>query len=241
MDHRIRHLNPWPASRSTLGLEIFGILRYFSGVKFNAFFPTYIYQSPLASSGASSDRKLLGEIRREAAIIQKIDDQGIAWSEENYPRGFTSYGSMDQLHESSPTFAELEKKLDRHVAAFAKKQSWDLGQGRLKMSSCWVNVMPEGAAHGLHLHPLSVVSGTYYVSTPKGSSPIKFEDPRLDKFMAQPPRLQKAPKNLNPFVTLTPREGDVVLFESWLRHEVPPLKPGLKGARISVSFNYDWV
>ena len=206
-------------------------------MKFNTFFPTYIYQSPLAAS----DRPFLREVHREIEIIRKIDDQGIAWSEENYPRGFTSYGSMDKLHQSSPTFADLEKKLNRHVKAFARKQSWDLGNGQLRMSSCWVNVMPEGAAHSLHLHPLSVVSGTYYIAVPKGSSPIKFEDPRLDKFMAQPPRLPNSAASLGPFVTRTPREGDVVLFESWLRHEVPPLKPGLKGARISVSFNYDWV
>lgn len=109
------------------------------------------------------------------------------------------------------------------------------------MSSCWVNVMPAGAAHSLHLHPLSVVSGAFYVAVPKNASPIKFEDPRLDRFMAQPPRSPKAPLAMQPFVTLTPREGDLILFESWLRHEVPPLKPGVRGERISVSFNYDWI
>lgn len=204
---------------------------------FNSFFPTFIYQAPLAST----DRTLLRELRRESDIIRKIDQDGIEWSEKNYPRGFTSYGSMDKLHESSPTFGDLEKNLNRHVAKFARKQQWDLKSGRLKMSSCWVNIMPAGAAHSLHLHPLSVVSGTYYVSMPKGSSPIQFEDPRLERFMAQPPRLPNSRRELQPFVTLEPREGEVVLFESWLRHGVPPLREGLKGDRVSVSFNYDWV
>jgi uncharacterized protein (TIGR02466 family) len=204
-------------------------------VKFKSFFPTLIYQAPLLEPRSL----LLREIGRETSIIRKIDTEGIAWSEQNYTDGFTSYGSMDKLHQSSPTFAELEKAIDRHVSKFARKQNWDLGGGRLRMSTCWVNVMPLGAAHGLHLHPLSVVSGTFYVTTPRGSSPLKFEDPRMDKFMAQPPR--KAQSKLQPFTTITPREGDLVLFESWLRHEVPRMAKSVKQDRVSVSFNYDWV
>jgi uncharacterized protein (TIGR02466 family) len=217
-------------------------------VKFKSFFPTLIYQDRLAKAGGASSKtkastqlSLLRELRREALILPKIDSNGLEWSRENYPRGFTTYGSMDRLHQSSPTFHELEKKIDRHVQAFVQKQNWDLDGGRLSMSTCWVNIMPSGAAHSLHLHPLSVVSGTFYVSLPKGASPIKFEDPRLDKFMAQPPRRLGTSPSLLPFVTLDPREGDVILFESWLRHEVPPLKDGMKGDRISVSFNYSWV
>jgi uncharacterized protein (TIGR02466 family) len=39
-------------------------------------------------------------------------------------------------------------------------------------------------------------------------------------------------------VTLPARAGRVVLFESWLRHEVPPNQA--RGERVSVSFNYAW-
>lgn len=101
--------------------------------------------------------------------------------------------------------------------------------------------MSAGATHSLHLHPLAVVSGTFYVTTPPGTSPIKFEDPRLERFMAQPPRQPGAPKWDQPFFELKPKAGDVVLFESWLRHEVPTVPLESKRERISVSFNYDWV
>ena len=33
--------------------------------------------------------------------------------------------------------------------------------------------------------------------------------------------------------------GKLILFESWLRHEVAPNPT--RGDRVSVSFNYDWV
>ena len=93
-------------------------------------------------------------------------------------------------------------------------------------------------AHSLHLHPNSVVSGTYYVATPKGCAGLKFEDPRLSKFMAAPPR-KAAPKPANQLYARYPAEaGNVVLFESWIRHEVTA-NP-VESERVSISFNYDW-
>jgi uncharacterized protein (TIGR02466 family) len=90
----------------------------------------------------------------------------------------------------------------------------------------------------LHLHPLSTISGTYYVVTPKGSPGLKFEDPRLDRFMAAPPRRPTARPENRPWVIMPAEAGKVLLFESWLRHEVPP-NP-VAAERISISFNYNW-
>ena len=39
-----------------------------------------------------------------------------------------------------------------------------------------------------------------------------------------------------PFVYLAPRAGTVLMWESWLRHEVPT--NAAKSERISISFNY---
>lgn len=99
--------------------------------------------------------------------------------------------------------------------------------------------MPEGAFHTMHIHPLSVISGTYYVQTPKNCSAIKFEDPRMVGFMASPPRAEKAQERNQRFVELKPQAGHVVLFESWMRHEVPQNLSSTE--RISISFNYDWI
>ena len=92
------------------------------------------------------------------------------------------------MHTLSPTFAALERKLRRHVRAFARALEFDLEGRELAMTDCWINIMPRLVVHSLHLHPLSTISGTYYVQTPRGAPGIKFEDPRLDRFMAAPPR-----------------------------------------------------
>jgi uncharacterized protein (TIGR02466 family) len=142
------------------------------------------------------------------------------------------------MHEMSPTFAALERAVDRHVARFTSALDLDVAGRKLAMTDCWVNVMRRGTAHGLHLHPLSTISGTYYVRTPRGCPGLKLEDPRLERMMAAPPRLASAARENKPWVVLPAEAGSVVLFESWLRHEVPAHLSA--GERISVSFNYSW-
>ena len=57
--------------------------------------------------------------------------------------------------------------------------------------------------------------------------------------MAAPTRLAEAAQDLQPFVFLRPDEGEVILWESWLRHEV--VLNRAKSKRVSISFNYAWV
>jgi uncharacterized protein (TIGR02466 family) len=201
----------------------------------HALFPTIVHAGPLQRGGTTEfNRRLLNESRQ----LREDDGAGRRWSAKNYPGGYTSYGSVHRLQRISPTFAALERKLRRHVEAFAAAVHWDLTGRRLDMTDCWVNIMPRQVAHGLHLHPLSTLSGTYYVRVPRGSPGIKFEDPRLDRLMAAPPRQADAPLEQRPWVTLPAVAGHVVLFESWLRHEVA--QNPVTAERVSVSFNYDW-
>jgi uncharacterized protein (TIGR02466 family) len=193
----------------------------------DALFPTLVYAAPLGAGSAALNRELLLECRQ----IRERDAAGRRWSARNYPGGYTSYGSLDQLHRMSSTFITLRERLDRHVAAYARALRWDLRGSRLEMTDCWANLMGLGSAHSGHLHPQAVVSGTYYVKTPRGSAGLKFEDPRLSRFMAAPMR----PRT---HVEYPARAGRVVLFESWLRHEVPA--GGSAAERVSLSFNYHW-
>ncbi|MGH8138730.1 MAG: TIGR02466 family protein [Steroidobacteraceae bacterium] len=198
-------------------------------------FPTLVYQARLQSrSRPALNARLLHECRQ-----LRIDDvAGRRWSAKNYPGGYTSYDSVSRMHTVSPTFAELGRHLARHVRAFAKSLEFDLEQRPLAMTDCWVNIMPRGVPHRLHLHPLSTISGTYYVRAPKGCPGLKLEDPRLDRFMAAPPRIAGGAPDNRPWVLIPAEPGGLVLFESWLRHEVAP-NP-VPGERVSVSFNYSW-
>ncbi len=200
----------------------------------------YLFQTPVyaASLESSSSAPLNRRLLRECLQLRHDDRAGRAWSARNYPGGYTSYNTQSRLHGVSPTFAKLERSIDRHVQRFARLLDLDLRGKRLAMTDCWVNIMRHRVVHGLHLHPLSTISGTYYVQVPRGSAGLKFEDPRLERFMAAPPRRNRARAKNRAWVTLPARAGRVVLFESWLRHEVPPNQA--RGERVSVSFNYAW-
>jgi uncharacterized protein (TIGR02466 family) len=198
-------------------------------------FPTFIYAAALQKDGSRGlNRQLLKECRQ----LREDDAAGRRWSASNYPGGYTSYGSVHRLQAVSPTFESLRLKLKRHIKAFTAALEWDLDGRELEMTDCWANIMPRQTVHGLHLHPHSSLSGTYYVQVPAGSPGIKFEDPRLDRFMAAPPRKPTASREAQPWVTFPAAAGQLVLFESWLRHEVVP--NGADAERISVSFNYNW-
>ena len=198
-------------------------------------FPTLVYSARL---GARADGKLNERLLRECRQLSRDDAAGRRWSAKSYPGGYTSYGSAHRMHRMSPTFAALEHAIDRHVAVFVRALELDLGGRELAMTDCWINLMPRGVAHGLHLHPLSTISGTYYVKAPRGCSGLKLEDPRLERMMAAPPRRRRAARENRPWVVLRAQAGRLLLFESWLRHEVPANNTA--GERISVSFNYNW-
>jgi uncharacterized protein (TIGR02466 family) len=168
--------------------------------------------------------------------IAADDAAGQAWAAAHDYPGYTSYASLNDLPARDPAFADLVTALDHHAIAFAKAVDFDLAGKRPVIDSLWINVLEPGGFHTAHIHPNSIVSGTLYVVVPKGASAIKFEDPRLAMMMAAPPRSMKAKIENRSFVTVEPKRGTLLLWESWLRHEVPINHAATD--RISISFNY---
>jgi len=201
----------------------------------SSLFVTRLYRAHLAELGKPVDAS---ELEASCWSIAEDDEAGQEWCEQNSYAGYTSYASLDDLPYRFPIFRDLEKVLDKHVAAFAADLEFDLGGKKLKLDSLWINILPEGGTHSSHIHPHSVISGTTYVTMPEGTSALKLEDPRLPMMMAAPARAKDARDELRTFRYVTPEAGEVLLWESWLRHEVPVNMS--EDDRISVSFNYRW-
>jgi uncharacterized protein (TIGR02466 family) len=191
-------------------------------------FVTQLYEADLAAEAN------LDELAHSIRSLARDDVAGRRWSKEHRYAGYTSYASLNDLPKRDPAFAELAKLLTRHAAVFAKDCTFDLGKPRL--DSLWVNLLEAGGQHSGHIHPHSIISGTFYVEVPKGSGPIAFEDPRLPMMMAAPPRTPEAPEELRTIIKVEPRPGLLLLWESWLRHEV--LAGAGRGERLSISFNF---
>ncbi len=201
----------------------------------SSLFVTRLYHAALSEHGKPVDA---GELAASCLSIAEDDEAGQVWCEDNNFPGYTSYASLTDLGWRFPIFKSLVKVLDKHVAAFARDLAFDLGDKKLKLDSLWINILPEGGIHTGHLHTHSVISGTTYVAMPAGTSAIRFEDPRLAMMMAAPGRTKDAPEDRRIFVYEAPAVGDVLLWESWLRHEVPMNMA--EAERVSVSFNYGW-
>ncbi|MCT8161474.1 TIGR02466 family protein [Pseudoruegeria sp. SHC-113] len=198
-------------------------------------FVTRLYRDRLTAFGETVDAD---ELEASCYSIAEDDEAGQEWCEANDYPGYTSYASLTDLGWRFPIFEEVRKLLDQHVAAFAEDLELDLDGRALRLEDLWINILPEGGFHSAHIHPHSVISGTTYVAMPEGTSALKLEDPRHAMMMAAPPRKKTARQEMKNFITVKPDVGDVLLWESWLRHEVPMNMA--EDDRISVSFNYAW-
>ena len=185
-------------------------------------FVTYLYDADIV------DKALLTELAHSIRSIAKDDAAGARWSKEHRYAGYTSYGSVNDLPKRDPAFAKLASVLARHAATFAKESAFELDR-KPRLDSLWVNLLKGGGQHSGHIHPHSMISGTLYIEAPPGSGAIRFEDPRLPLMMAAPARPET-------FVSVEPRAGLLLMWESWLRHEV--LRGTAKGERLSISFNF---
>ncbi|HEY4070178.1 MAG TPA: TIGR02466 family protein [Sphingomicrobium sp.] len=192
-------------------------------------FATRLYEAEL------DNEALLSELVHSVRSIAEDDEAGRRWSLDHAYAGYTSYASLNDLPKRDPAFAKLAKILTRHAVSFAEACAFDL-QRKPRLDSLWANILKGAGHHAGHIHPHSIISGTLYVEVPQGSGAIRFEDPRLPQMMAAPLRRMDSAEELQPFVTVQPRAGMLLLWESWLRHEVLPGRG--RGERLSVSFNF---
>jgi len=191
-----------------------------------------LFATPLYEARVD-DTALLSELAHSIRSLAQDDAAGIRWSREHGYKGYTSYASLDDLPRRDPAFDELKRLLTKHAAAFAKELAWDV---KPKLDSLWVNLLKGGGHHSAHIHPHSILSGTFYVEVPEQSGAIRFEDPRMPMMMAAPVRRVDAPEPLRPFIDVEPEPGRLLLWESWLRHAVRPHAG--RSERLSVSFNF---
>lgn len=92
----------------------------------------------------------------------------------------------------------------------------------------WATVHSHNVFHAAHLHEDSLVSGVYYLKLPPNSGPIAFYDARGP----HPP--------FDNDLSVNPRHGDIVLFPSWLVHQVMPTTGTSTRMSIAVNFAGRW-
>lgn len=192
-------------------------------------FVTLLHESEIA------DAQLMSDLAHSIRTLAREDEAGRRWSKAHRYAGYTSYASLNDLPKRDPAFGKLAKLLTAEARKFGDDCAFELSH-KPRLDSFWVNLLKGGGHHSAHIHPHSVISGTFYVEVPQGSGAIRFEDPRLPLMMAAPQRRKDAGDDRSSFFTVEPRSGLLLMWESWLRHEVLPGTG--HGERLSISFNF---
>ena len=111
---------------------------------------------------------------------------------------------------------------------------WDKEKQIAKISNMWAIINTGGAANLRHQHGNSTISGAYYVRAPNNCGDIVFYDPRPAPIYSYP-NVNKV-NFLNAQVNgISPKEGALILFPSFLDHSVNENKSNKE--RIVISFN----
>jgi uncharacterized protein (TIGR02466 family) len=186
-------------------------------------FPSMIWRTDFPGA-PGYNKQLLAAIAKLLVEIPSIRKSNVL--------GWHSPPNMHRHPALRPLCAGIKHMADE----IARSMNTD-ARARLVIDTLWINVNPKDAYNNLHDHPESVLSGVYYVQANAKSGRLRFRDPRSAKRMAPWPIATgvKTDKRHWDKVNLSPIEGRMVMFPSWLEHEVEPNQSDQ--ARISVSFN----
>ena len=113
---------------------------------------------------------------------------------------------------------------------------------QLYLCNAWININQKDNSNIVHVHPGSVLSGVYYVKTPKECGNIVFLHPGSDLLTwAWGNFIPESNQNAysSPRWWLPAKANTLYIFPSWLKHSVQPNMSDEE--RISISFNFSKV
>ena len=189
--------------------------------------PNLFFSTPVWVSKISEYKDINEEMYKYINKLNSEDKKGIVRSNIN---GWHS--KEFNLNEPSPQ--KYIQKILPYIEKVIKDMDWDNINQIVKITNMWAIINKGGAANHRHHHGNSDISAAYYVRAPKNCGEIVFYDPRPAPVYSHPKSIK--PNTLNAMVnSVTPVEGALVLFPSYLDHSV---NPNLSNdERIVISFN----
>jgi len=168
----------------------------------------------------------LKSIQKEC-ILKLKKDKGVIKSNVG------GWQSNSLFNERNLIFSNLISNIEISALEFAKQLQIDTN---LKVQSFWININKFKDYNQYHTHPKSIFSGVYYIKVPKNSGCIEFKNPNCLSIENNWDNIAKEPNPVNSYsYKINPVENQLLLFPSWLEHQVLPNLNHKK--RISLSFN----
>ncbi|MEL6476084.1 MAG: TIGR02466 family protein [Pseudomonadota bacterium] len=184
-----------------------------------------LFPSPVMQVPGALGNPLLGQ------IVSRIESEA---REINVASAQLSHTEMVSA-EGDPLYAQAASRLAPRVVEFGtllfgEDLTW-------QVKEIWVNVLETGGAQGIHNHANSFISGIVYLTTPPPGTGTVFHKALGGSeysFVNQNKTTRMGPFNASRWQVPQMQAGDMVLFPSYMLHEVPKNE----GARrISMAFN----
>ena len=188
----------------------------------NLFFPTPVWTLQLDNYYSINE-----QMYKFIKITQSKDQQGI--SKSNI-KGWHSKDFNMQQNEPKDFIKFILPAIEQVIT----DMNWEKQKQSININNMWAIINTGGSANLRHQHGNSTISGAYYVRAPKNSGDIVFYDPRPAPVYTYPKAVN--PNLLNAQVNgISPKEGALVLFPSYLDHSVNENLSNEE--RIVISFN----
>lgn len=175
------------------------------------------------------------DICKNTFVDANLDSIGIQEEMSGVVNGITTYNRGINI----PFTPKSQKLIDFIIdscALLAKKQGVDIQNASIKVCSIWLNRLGKNGMHSRHAHGGMHYSGTLYVNIPDGSSKIRFYNPHADLMNTTAvPVMYDGDPATSSYVDFNPSEGKLLLWNSYLYHEV--LEHKLDDYRDTISFN----
>lgn len=164
----------------------------------------------------------------EQALANEEKLKGSGLQKSNQGNSFHTQNNFLGEFAKTPLYGLLAPKLAAALADYGYKAS----SVRI---SYWSIVSRAGAYNRRHNHPDSILSVAFYTQAPPGSGNLIFSDPRYGKLMESNIGRTDHSISLHGHIKVVPKLGRLVVFPSYLEHEVE--LSTCDGARIIYSLN----
>ena len=195
-----------------------------------AFYPTHIYFFDHPTTEETNKR-----IKKNVDLWEKRDTDGIVRS-----NSLGWHSAVDMHHRNE--YNHITKWIFDKVEEVYLDQGYDPDHEPW-CDNMWANINKRYSHNRNHVHPGGLWSGVYYIQAPKNSGRIWFTDPRGEAHMIMPQYKTRHSFSWRE-VYYEPIPGRLIIFPSWLMHEVEPNlnkefeENDSQGWRYSISFNF---
>ena len=190
-----------------------------------------LFPDPIFHYKLENYKQINKELLNYILELQKNDKTGNTHSN----KGGWHSPNFDLVNPGPPiNFINSFKDFLKHL--IADEFGWEYVPNKQRIVAMWAIINKKNSYNVRHNHQNCYLSSAYYIKKPENSGDITFHDPKEAKTYRFP-EVEKYTNYSAQSITIKPEEGDLLIFPSYLYHDV-----GINLSdeeRVVVSFNID--